>query len=930
MSEEAARGPRAGGATQQDPSGYATSASIGGQGAAGEWSYKDKDPPPSWDGQDPELTFRQFEKNVKLWEFETDIPERKRGIKLMRALTGQALLAVEDMEIEELTTDEGLKNVLKRLREYFMPHLEISLPRAFEGAVYGQPKHAKESFAEFVNRMERSFEHLKKEGVDLPDGARGYIMFRQALNENQEQRLLTWAAGKYSREEITLGLRRLDKVLKDKTKVNYFEENLTGTYDGAGECYIQEELEGEFDDDENYIYLEEGDLDQVMEESDVMAALASYREVRQALKDQKLGRGYFPEKGKGKGRGNGGKAKGRGKSRVHIEQLKLRTRCNKCLQIGHWERECPNPRAAGQYGSSSTVSSGTTNKSFLVQLGKSGSTPSTFWLRQFLEERRSLQCAGKRSSAELSFSSAYKVRSEMNVEVEQFCGIVTHPCEGVVDTAAEGGLIGSEPLARLQQQLRHHGLKVKWIPKKSTAKGVGGSATVEGVALIPLGIGGVNGILETTVVQGDVPLLLPVKLLKQLAANIDLKTLSMRLQDLDVTVKLHELPSGHVTVSIFQFAPGNFEVPVEAGSPEEFSADEKMMTSFLSAAMPAHQANSATSQFEKSANLSTRPHGGAASSSEEDGGHSKFWREAIANGHGRLNSSEASPEKLASPDGQSGNHPAASDTPVSHGRMVRRIGAAAACFGAIAGGGDARGLLFPGDHMGSISPNQGRTPMCNQCMCASESQPTWGRQWEEVLHSAQTLLKEKKVMSQEQGPLGQTTSMAWDQDERMSDAVTLMQANPKMKAGSPMKEHQMGAEAARQVATLQEELRQARMASQEKELRQEKMMQMLLQNQKEMREKLSQSSSSGLTPQVAKASANQPSPICASAGNRPRFSRSRRRTIPGRVESSGSVFRGSATTSNGSPCSSRRWRTWRQPHGRCQALPSRDHPSPLE
>lgn len=53
---------------------------------------------------------------------------------------------------------------------------------------------------------------------------------------------------------------------------------------------------------------------------------------------------------------------------------------------------------------------------------------------------------------------------------------------------------------------------------------------VVGVALIPLGIGGVNGVLETTVVQGDVPLLLPVRLLTALEVLIDMKYMVMHSQ----------------------------------------------------------------------------------------------------------------------------------------------------------------------------------------------------------------------------------------------------------------------------------------------------------------------------------------------------------------------------------------------------------------
>ena len=44
------------------------------------------------------------------------------------------------------------------------------------------------------------------------------------------------------------------------------------------------------DDDENYVYLQEGDLDNILEEDDVIAAVGSYQEIRRAVKDQQKGR----------------------------------------------------------------------------------------------------------------------------------------------------------------------------------------------------------------------------------------------------------------------------------------------------------------------------------------------------------------------------------------------------------------------------------------------------------------------------------------------------------------------------------------------------------------------------------------------------------------------------------------------------------------
>jgi hypothetical protein len=143
--------------------------------------------------------------------------------------------------------------------------------------VYGAARQSKEGFAEYIARMDRNFTRLSKEGVDLPDSAQGYINYRHAaLNDAQDQRFLVWADGKYDRISVVKALRKLDKVIREKGKStfmteddSYKEESFHMEMDPVLKEFLEDDgLDGEF------TYLQEGDLNEIMEEEDVLAALA--------------------------------------------------------------------------------------------------------------------------------------------------------------------------------------------------------------------------------------------------------------------------------------------------------------------------------------------------------------------------------------------------------------------------------------------------------------------------------------------------------------------------------------------------------------------------------------------------------------------------------------------------------------------------------
>ena len=596
-------------------------------GAAGAAvSYQGREPqPPTWDGSDPSTLFAIYQKNVRLWLFESEADEKKQGVKLLRGLTGVARAAADSLEFEDIACEKGVTNVLECLKKYFAPHLEVSLPRAFERAIYGNPRSHKESIQEYVIRCEQAFHALEKEGVALPSQAIGYVLFRQAaLTKNQEMKFSAWAQGKYDKATVISCLRKLDKVVMDskqKGSVAYLQEDETAQeplddYDESndGEAFVAED----WDDSEEYIYLAEQDAERVFDEAEIQMVLATYQEVRKAIQNRQKSRQFYNQpKGKSKGRGSPWSGYIRGKRKVHVEQLKLRTRCARCGAIGHWARECKNPEDAR--GKAWSASSGTSSKPSSTVPASSGGQSwyvatepaGTFELPQdniFVEcggfctqefcvqqpgtetvESRNFclkesgdsedECSCDRlKDSNLVFDGAQgsnQATSQTLCAVQNywFVGLTTSPMTAIVDTAAQDGLVGDAALSRLKQQLRARGLQVVWLDKVSKAHGVGGQAKVIGMAAIPLGLAGSSGVLEVSVVQGDIPLLLPVKLLRSLQTIIDLNTDVMHFTRLGRSVALQTLPSGHVAVEILDYGPDGFSLPQEAKAAEYSECD---------------------------------------------------------------------------------------------------------------------------------------------------------------------------------------------------------------------------------------------------------------------------------------------------------------------------------------------------------------------
>ena len=491
------------------------------------------EPPPEYDGKSD---YRTWKKKLRLWTKITRTPGHLQGARVWTRLSGRAWEALEALDVEDVEDDGGLEVIVDALDKRLLPEEETEMFDALEEVFYGEARKKGRKWPDHVTRVENSFRRLDRLKVSLPDEVKGFLALRKSgLKPDARVAVLSLTGGSLVMDKVRIALKRYaDEYLREpagSSKTVYaaqaedYADEDTEAFALADEVekHMEEEIEGAL------VALNQGPDDDY-EEDDAAEILLAYKEARRGLQDHRLGRGY--RHGPVAGRtANGRTYKIAGK--LNLQELIARTRCKICRVKGHWARDCPNKGKgkAGKAGKGDHAKPDGAEPTFFVYMADS--------INEHVEE-------------------AYEGENDHELPKAGY---------GIIDTGCTKFLIGEETLNDWQDTLNEkYNLEIVRAPGKQKFKfGNGEVLVAKEIAQIPVGIGGISGIVRPYIIPGRTPMLISKGFLKALGGRVDLGTDKLELPKIGVTVEIEGGVGKHPTVNLMDFGPSGFRPTGEVG-----------------------------------------------------------------------------------------------------------------------------------------------------------------------------------------------------------------------------------------------------------------------------------------------------------------------------------------------------------------------------
>ena len=321
-------------------------------------------PPPTWDGN---TSWEDYNIRARLWLATTKTKARARGPLLLKSLSGTPFesfkyLATDTSWLQSQTNAEYLLDEMAK-PEHFGEDQQEHLLTAMSRITFHMKRHKGESWRDYLSRWEVAMRKVAEHNIKLPPAYEGFLMIHNLqLSETETKALLQFTRGDITPQSVREYLRKSETKLSaqdlgsDRKQVKAVlwaehddKDNETMAEHDHGEDQELETMEAYLADLQEPTDLDESEILDEGEAAEILATMiqakkkTSYTQAIQRKKEKELSRGYGT-KGNAPPRAWQGQIKGK----VTIEELKRRTRCKACDQVGHWHKdpECPKRKSS--------------------------------------------------------------------------------------------------------------------------------------------------------------------------------------------------------------------------------------------------------------------------------------------------------------------------------------------------------------------------------------------------------------------------------------------------------------------------------------------------------------------------------------------------------------------------------------------------------
>ena len=177
------------------------------------------------------------------------------------------------------------------------------------------------------------------------------------------------------------------------------------------------------------------------------------------------------------------------------------------------------------------------------------------------------------------------------------------------DTGVQEGLVGEQQMKQWSKLNAEYGLQVEWSQERpEPASSIGGATQPIGVVRVPVGLARCNGVFRFTVVEQDVPPLLPVGVMGTLQAGLDLDDNGDKVifRKFGGESPLRTLQSGHTAIRADQFDPDGWQLPEITELCQD--NDQGCGTNYMSAIAHLHQRPRCMDNIHQQETMTQHPH----------------------------------------------------------------------------------------------------------------------------------------------------------------------------------------------------------------------------------------------------------------------------------------------------------------------------------